>query len=390
MIIADKSAPTEKLNLNDKPALILDSHKLAWHYDRVQAWENHERIAPVSVDMALTRACQANCRGCYAVLQEPQERSKITLDSLYALLDDFATIGVRAISLVSDGESTISPHYVAFVQRATSLGIDVGNATNGWRLFPDVSEQVLPHLKWVRFTVLAGQPESFLKMMHGNTNERHIFWTAMHNISEAVRLKKKHNWDVTLGIQTFVTPDDSAEIIPFAQLALDLGVDYAVIKHTSDDETGTMGIDNQAYGLISETIRKAEAMSSNQTRVIAKWSKIIGINSWPPPYKRVYGCSFLLQISGSGLVAPSGMFFNARHSKFHVGDFTQERFIDMFRSERYWRVMHYLASPAMDAATMMGTLPISHYANVALDRHVKGIERIQLGTGTKPLHINFI
>ena len=30
--------------------LILDSHKLSHHYDRVEAWENGERIAPVCVD----------------------------------------------------------------------------------------------------------------------------------------------------------------------------------------------------------------------------------------------------------------------------------------------------------------------------------------------------
>lgn len=373
-----------------KPTLLLDTHKLAWHYDRVEAWENHERIAPISVDMALTRACQANCRGCYAVLQEPQERSRITLDNLYALLDDFATIGVRGISLVSDGESTLSPHYVAFIQRATNLGIDVGGATNGWRFFPEIAEQVLPHLKWVRFTVLSGQQDSFLKMMHGDVSDRHIYWTAMHNISEAVRLKNKHKWDVTLGIQTFVTPEDTAEIIPFAQLAINLGVDYAMIKHTSDDEVGSLGIDNRAYEPISNLIRQAEKMSTAQTHITAKWSKLIGENAWPPPYKRVYGCSFLLQMSGSGLVAPSGMFFNARHSKLHIGDYTQERFIDIFRSERYWRAMRYLASPAMDAATMMGSLPVTHYANVALDRHVRGIERIRPAHDIKPPHVNFV
>ena len=37
--------------------LILDSHKVSYHYDRIEAWENGEKIAPVSVDMALTRAC---------------------------------------------------------------------------------------------------------------------------------------------------------------------------------------------------------------------------------------------------------------------------------------------------------------------------------------------
>ena len=69
--------------------LILDSHKLSHHMDVVEAWEAGERIAPVSIDMALTRACGAMCSFCYAMVQEPQERSSIKVDSALALLDDF-------------------------------------------------------------------------------------------------------------------------------------------------------------------------------------------------------------------------------------------------------------------------------------------------------------
>ena len=54
--------------------LILDSHKLSYHFDRVKAWESGERIAPVTVDMALTRACGAMCSFCYAMVQEPQKK----------------------------------------------------------------------------------------------------------------------------------------------------------------------------------------------------------------------------------------------------------------------------------------------------------------------------
>ena len=52
--------------------LILDSHKLAYHHERVEEWENNGKIAPISVDMALTRACGAMCSFCYAMVQEPQ------------------------------------------------------------------------------------------------------------------------------------------------------------------------------------------------------------------------------------------------------------------------------------------------------------------------------
>lgn len=369
-------------------ALILDSHKLSYHVDRVQAWEAGERIAPVSVDMALTRACGAMCSFCYAMMQESQARSSIKTVHALNLVDDFATIGVRSVSLVSDGESTLSKAYVPFIQHAAELGIDVGNATNAWEWEPEKIEQVLPHLTWVRFTVAAGRPESYAQIMYKGPEHTEVFDRAMKHIKYAVDLKKRKRLNVTLGIQMVLMPQFKDEIIPFAQLGLDLGVDYAVIKHCSDDEQHTLGIDYSRYKELYNLLTQAETMSTEQTKVIVKWDKIRDGDK--PPYQRFYGPPFLLQISGSGLVAPSGMFFNARYSKLHIGNYTEERFIDIWKSDRYSRAMNYLASPAFNAQTMMGTLPIQHYVSVALDKHAKGIERIQPATGPKPLHVNFL
>jgi hypothetical protein len=52
--------------------------------------------------------------------------------------------------------------------------------------------------------------------------------------------------------------------------------------------------------------------------------------------------------------------------------------------------MNYLASPAFDAQTMMGTLPIQHYISVALDNHVKGVKRIKNPKVEKSMHVNFL
>lgn len=368
--------------------LLLDSHKLAWHYGRVEAWQAGERIAPVSIDMALSRACQASCRACYASVQESANRSNITVDHCYAFLEDCARMGVKAVSLVSDGESTLSKAYVPFILRASELGIDVGNATNGWLFTPEMADQVLPHLKWVRFTVLAGRPESYVRMMHQDPLRLDVFWNAMRNISAAVQIKRRRKLGVTLGIQTFLVQGNEPEILPFAKLAVDLRVDYGMLKHTSDDERGSLGVQYAGYDEIIGSLRQAEAMGNETTKIIVKWSKIRDRDQFS--YQQVYGTQFLLQVSGSGLVAPTGMFFNNRYAKFHIGDFTEGRFYDIWRSGRYWEVMDYLASPQFDARTRMGTLPIQHYANIALDRHVKGIERIQPGNGPAPLHMNFV
>jgi MoaA/NifB/PqqE/SkfB family radical SAM enzyme len=369
-------------------ALILDSHKLSYHYDRVEAWENGERIAPITVDMALSRACGAMCSFCYAMVQEPQERAVIKTAQAMNLLDDFAEIGVKAVSLISDGESTLSKAYVPFIQHAAKVGIDVGNATNGWEWEPEKIDQVLPFLTWVRFTVAAGTPAGYAKIMYKGPEHTEVFDRAMSHIRYAVELKKRLGLKVTLGIQMVLMPEFEDEIIPFAKLAVDLGVDYGVIKHCSDDETGSLGVDYSKYEQMYPLLEQAEMMSNDTTKVIVKWEKIK--DNGKSSYRRLYGPQFLLQISGSGLVAPSGMFFNAKFSKFHIGNLTEERFIDMFRSERYWRAMDYLASPSFDARTMMGTLPITHYANIALDNHIQGIERIVPATNEPPLHVNFI
>ena len=368
--------------------LILDSHKVSYHYDRVEAWENEEKIAPVSVDMALTRSCGAMCSFCYAMMQEPQERPAIKVKEALNLLDDFAEIGVRGVSLISDGESTLSKAYVPFIQHAAKVGIDVGNATNAWEWEPEKIEQVLPHLTWVRFTVAAGKPESYAKIMYKGPEHTEVFDRAMSHIKYAVDLKKRKNLKCTLGIQMVLMPEFKDEIIAFSQLALDLGVDYGVIKHCSDDEFGTLGVDYEKYESMYGLLKEAEEMSNDDTKIIVKWEKIK--DKGKPSYKRFYGPQFLLQISGSGLVAPSGMFFNARYSKLHMGNFTEERFIDIFRSDRYSRIMNYLASPDFDAQTMMGTLPIQHYVSVALDNHVKEIQRIEPANGENPLHVNFL
>ena len=384
----ENSSNTDNSVKTSEGNLILDSHKVSYHYDRVEAWENGEKIAPVSVDMALTRACGAMCSFCYAMVQEPQERANIKTIEALNLLDDFAEIGIKAVSLVSDGESTLSKAYVPFIQHASNIGIDVGNATNGWEFEKEKVDQILPHMTWIRFTVGAGTPEGYAKIMFKSKDHTEVFDRAMKNIRYAVELKEKLNLGVTLGIQMVLTPDFKDEIIPFAKLAVDLGVDYGVIKHCSDDELGTLGIDYSKYEAMYPLITQAENMSNDKTKIIAKWSKIKdeGVSS----YNRLYGPQFLLQLSGTGLVAPSGQFFNARYSKLHIGNFTEERFKDIFNSDRYTRIMNYIASPSFDAQTMMGTLPITHYVNEALDNHAKGIKKIIPNHGPKPLHVNFI
>ena len=46
----------------------MDSHKLFWHLDRVEAWQRGERIAPLHIDMGISSGCNMACTFCYGVI----------------------------------------------------------------------------------------------------------------------------------------------------------------------------------------------------------------------------------------------------------------------------------------------------------------------------------
>ena len=115
--------------------------------------------------------------------------------------------------------STLSKAYVLFIQHAAKVGIDVGNATNGWEWEPEKIDQVLPYLTWVRFTVAAGRAGLTQRLCLKAKKHTTVFDRAMKNIKYAVELKKKLNLKVTLGIQMVLLPEFKDEILPFAKIS---------------------------------------------------------------------------------------------------------------------------------------------------------------------------
>ena len=47
----------------------LDGTKVMWWRDRIEKWQRGEKFAPVTMDIAWTRKCNAACSFCYAMTQ---------------------------------------------------------------------------------------------------------------------------------------------------------------------------------------------------------------------------------------------------------------------------------------------------------------------------------
>ena len=95
----------------DVSKLVMDGTKVGFYPERIAAWQRGEKIAPITIDCAMTRACNAACSFCYAQLQA-SDGEKITKEAFFHFLEDAAEIGVKGVSFISDGESTVVPWYV--------------------------------------------------------------------------------------------------------------------------------------------------------------------------------------------------------------------------------------------------------------------------------------
>jgi MoaA/NifB/PqqE/SkfB family radical SAM enzyme len=364
--------------------LILDGQKLAWHKERLDAWLRGEKIAPITIDCALTRKCSYRCVYCYGQLQANDEK-RMTKEVIFDFLDDCAEIGVKAISFVSDGESTCSPHLNDAIIRGKKNGLDMALGTNGYLLKDDGLEDILPCLTYLRFNISAGERDRYAEIM-GCPKE--AYDKVINTIGKCVEIKNRKNLEVTIGLQMVLMPSFADQVIPLAKLGKELGVDYCVIKHCSDDEDGSLNVDYSKYNELVSLLEDAERYSTDKYLVKAKWSKIL--SGGKRKYSKCFGPPFIIQMSGSGLVAPCGMLFNKKYEKYHIGNIAEKRFKDIWKSDRYWEVMNLIASDKFDAKTMCGTLCLQHKVNEFLWDIKECKAQIPECKGKPPMHKNFI
>lgn len=365
--------------------LELDGTKIGWWRDRVLAWERGEKVAPVTMDVAWTRQCNAACVFCYATLQA-SEGQKIELRHAKAFLEDAAEIGVKGVSLISDGESTVVPWYEESVEHAAKCGLKVGVGSNGVRLKRKVLERVLPHISYLRFNFSAGEMQRYREIM--GLQERD-YWQVIQNVKDAMEIKRRDNLPVTINCQMVTRPQDSDQIVPLAKLCRDeLRPDYLIYKHCASDSENRLDIDYREYDRCFPLFQEAEAMSAPDFRVVVKWSRIE--NEGKRNYSRCYGPPFQLQMSGNGLIAPCGFLFNREYAKFHIGNIVEQRFKDIWASPRYDEVLAYLASDYFNPQQKCGANCLQHSTNDWLFRYKNGEVQLAAEGAPAPLHSEFI
>ena len=364
---------------NKKEKYRFDGHKMLYHLERIQQWQAGEKFAPIHIDMGLTKFCNEACIYCYAVVQNMTKGDLIEREALLNFIRDSGRLGVKSLGFIGDGEPTLNPALYDATVLAAEVGVDTSMATNGLALDMDRAHDLLKNMTWIRFNLSAGTEEGFLRVHQ--TQKKH-FWPLMEKIKELVRIRNEQGYKCTIGLQMVLIPECYDQVIAEAELGKELGVDYFVIKHCSDSEYKEIGIDYKDYETVYDVLRAAEAMTTDDYVVQAKWEKI-GAGRETALYKDgyrkydvCYGTPFLLQISGNGKIYPCGPFFNKE--RFYIGDLHQDSFYDLVMGDHYWQVHQDIANS------------VDVHKDCAIGCRQDYVNKFLWDLKNPPEHINFI
>ncbi|OGV83470.1 MAG: radical SAM protein [Lentisphaerae bacterium RIFOXYB12_FULL_65_16] len=313
---------------------------MIYHMDRVQEWRRGERIAPIHIDMGLTKFCNIACIYCIGVTQGGMKKGQmIQPDALLRLIRDAGRLQVRSVAFIGDGEPTLNPALYDAIVLARECGVETAMATNGILLDMNRAHDVLRNQTFVRFNLSAGNSEGFRRIHQAAPA---LFDELIQKIRELVRLRKENQYGCTLGLQMVLIPENFDQVLTLARLGADLGVDYLQVKQCSDTEYGELGIQREEYRRVVDTLKEAESLSREDYSVQVKWNKI-NILAETDVYRHgirkydiCYGTPMLGQISGNGKVYPCGPFFGK--DRFLIGDIHRMSYYDMIKGDRYWAV----------------------------------------------------
>jgi len=354
---------------------LMDGHKCLWHLDRVTDWLNGKRIAPVHIDVGLSKNCNIKCHYCFGQLQGTKLAGVgpfkyFPREPLLRYMRDAGEIGVRSMAYQGEGEPLTNPHVYDAIVEGKKAGVDIGLATNGTLYKTDRDgEAALEHLTWIKFNISAASDGAY-RRLHGSK----LFPTLVEKIKWCVDYKRKRNLDVTIGLQAVLTHQDIDQMVPLAKLGKEWGVDYLVIKQCSDMRDNSLGIFEKQpeYYKFFDTLKEAEALSEGDYNVIPK------VNMMATVQKRGYdtclGVPFLLFSSGTGKLTPCGCMFGA--DDYIMGDLTQERLRDIVVSEKYWDIVEKIKE--IDAHTCYAVC------------RTTGINEFLWQLTHPPEHVNFI
>lgn len=309
----------------------IKSQKLIYHVDRVNGWLKGENIYPVYMEVSPSNACNNRCVFCAFDYREYKFRFLETA-KFKEVLKEISELGVKSILYAGEGEPFLYKDMAEVIKFTKENGIDVAVASNGVLFTRELAEKTLPYMTWIKFSVNAGTEDGHKKIHRGGEND---FNKLIKNIEDAVNLRKKNNYDCALGVQFLLLPENKDEVVSFANLLKNIGVDYLVVKPFISHPLSIFNKkDRFSYNNIDLVSLEKELckISNDNFKVIFRANVFGKLDQAERGYKKCYGLPFFAEIASDGNVYSCGP--NVGEEKFCYGNIYQNSFKEIWEGEK--------------------------------------------------------
>jgi MoaA/NifB/PqqE/SkfB family radical SAM enzyme len=133
--------------------------KIAWFHDKLVSMRDRTILPPIYVRVKPINRCNHHCWWCCyheaekaGMHEDMDSKDVLPTSKWYEILDDFDSMGVRAVTYSGGGEPLMHPACVDLMHRTLELGIDLSIITNGQLLSGDRA-MALANAKWVRASI---------------------------------------------------------------------------------------------------------------------------------------------------------------------------------------------------------------------------------------------
>lgn len=338
--------------------------------DRLESFIQGKPIVPLCIELGTGPVCNLNCIYCSTEFQRDHKAGFLKRDIFLRLMEDAASVGVKSICIIGDGEPLLNPATEEAVFAGKKAGMDISLCTNGIHFSGAKVENILRALTWIRFTLGAADKKSYARLCRTKEAD---FAQVIRNIKNTTDIKKEKALNVTIGINCVLVPGFEEQIVPLTRLSKSLRVDYIAIKQASLSPRNEFSFDLRWYHSagIQDKLKQAEKEGSADFSVFVYHKKML---DYKKKYSSCQAPAFLLQISGKGQVYPCNDLVG--NEDFLMGDLNKKSFKEIISSRRYSAVLKRLAERDLSACA-------------TCCRH-DSINALLHSLQHPPMHINFI
>ena len=307
----------------------IDSHKLLYHVSRVNDWLKGNAICPIYMEISPSGACNHRCTYCALDFMEYQP---MFLDNtlLKDRLSELALLGVKSVMYAGEGEPLLHKDIGDIISHTRKAGIDVAITTNGVLLNESLVDSTLRDITWIKVSISGATNETYAKIHKTNPDD---FNRVIKNMSYAVKVKQDKGYKCTLGMQLILLPENCQEVIPLAQKAKNIGMDYLVIKPYSQHPLSrTVKYNTIKYSDYFHLSDKLNNLNDDKFSVIFRINTMKKWDESNRNYRHCLALPFWSYISADGTVLGCSAYLT--DERFRYGNIYENTFKEIWESEK--------------------------------------------------------